>query len=446
LETAIQDTRLNEMRQQADKLLKDANALLIKPELTAEESTKAMAMFEEGKALVGRIDALVQVKQQAQALEGYANQPPRQGDDKPAPAKGFKTLGQFLREIFLVTHKGKPGGSIKFWSDPSEPDNGKHTGENGWSEAKDMLESVGATGGFLVPTEQDTSLLNWSMTGDNMVVESRATKIPMRRRSIRIPALNQGGTTAGQPHWFGGVIVQWTEEAGEKPETEPTFRQIELVAHKLTAYTEASDELLEDSAVSLEALLTQLFRDATLWYRQNAYINGSGAGQPLGVLNAPATITHQINTAGALNVSDFAGMLSKFQGTNPVWFMNRRWMSDLLQVTGPSGNASYVFINNIREGVGNTLLGYPLFFVEQMPAPGSDGSVLLADWSKYLIGDRQAITIDSSKHFKFRNDMTSWRCVSRVDGQPWLNTPLTWSDGTTQTSPFVKLGAIAGGS
>lgn len=444
MDTIIQDTRITEMKGQASKLLSDANALMLKAGITSDDTAKALAMLREAQDIKTNIDNLMQIKEAAKALEGIATQP-RQGDDKPVP-KGFKTLGQFLQEVFLVSHKGKPGNRIKSWADPSEPSNGKHTGEDGWMETKDLLESVGASGGFLVPTEENNTLLNWTMTGDNMVVESRATVIPMRRRAIRIPALNQGGTTAGQPHWFGGVIVQWTEEAGEKPETEPSFRQIELVAHKLTCYTEASDELLDDSAVSLEALLTQLFRDATLWYRQNAYINGSGAGMPLGVLNSPATITHQPHTANALNVSDFAGMLSKFQGTNPVWFMNRQWMSDLLQVNGPSGNASYVFINNIREGVGNTLLGYPLFFVEQMPAPGQDGSVLLADWSKYLIGDRQATTIDSSKHFKFRNDMTSWRCVSRVDGQPWLNTPLTWSDGSTQTSPFVKLGAIAGGS
>jgi HK97 family phage major capsid protein len=442
----IQDTRLAEMKNQASKLLTDASALLSKPEKTAEDSANAVKMVEQAKAIKAELDTLLEIKEAGAAFAKVAIEAKKEGDDKPAPVKGYKTLGQFLQEIWLATHTGKSSPRLKFWTDPSEPDNGKHTGAGGWMESKDLVESIGASGGFLVPTEMDTTLLQWNMTGDNTLVESRATKIPMRRRAILIPALNQGGTTAGRPHWFGGVIVQWTEEAGEKPETEPSFRQIELVAHKLTAYTEASDELLEDSAVSLEAFLTQNFVQATQWYRQDAYINGTGAGQPLGVLNAPVTLTHQPYAANALNLSDFAGMLEKFQGSNPVWFMNRQWMSDLIQVTGPSGNASYVFINNMREGVPGTLFGYPIYFVEQMPSKGSDGSVLLADWSKYLIGDRQAVTVDSSKHFKFRNDMTSWRCVSRVDGQPWLNLPLTWSNGTTQTSPFVKLGAIAGGS
>ena len=29
--------------------------------------------------------------------------------------------------------------------------------------------------------------------------------------------------------------------------------------------------------------------------------------------------------------------------------------------------------------------------------------------------------------------------IHRVDGQPWLNAPLTYQDTTTQVSPFVAL-------
>lgn len=440
----IQDTRLAEMKAEASKLLNDANALLIKPDITAEETTKALAMVEEQKQIKGRIDALILVKESAKGLEGM-NFVPKKDDDKPTPG-GFKTAGEFLREVHSVTFRGKANQRLTTFSDPKEPSSGPHDGKNGWSESKDLVESIGASGGFLVPTEMPNQFLQWTDTGDNMLVESRATVIPMMRRAIQIPALNQGGTTAGQPHWWGGVLAKWTEETGTKQETEPTFRQIELVAHKLVCYTEASDELLEDSAVSLEALLNSMFSGVTKWERQNAFINGSGAGQPLGIINAPATIALNPAAANALSVNDLARMLESFQGTNPVWFFSRRWMAELLQLNGPASHPSYVFMPSARDGFPATLLGYPLFFVEQMPGPGSKGSVGLFDWSKYLIGNRKAITIDTTKIFKFQNDITSWRCVSRVDGQPWLNLPFTWSDGTTQTSPFVILTGTAGGS
>ena len=66
----------------------------------------------------------------------------------------------------------------------------------------------------------------------------------------------------------------------------------------------------------------------------------------------------------------------------------------------------------------------------------------LADFRYYLIGDRQATTIESTPYTdQWKYDLTSWRAVHRVDGQPWLSAPLTYQDGTVQVSPFVILGA-----
>ena len=432
-----------ELKDKAAKLFADAEVILTNETATLEEKENAKQMVKDGAAIREQIDDLMQIKAGAAALQNVVETKDTQqpGGDKPAP-KGFKNVGEFLQEIYRVTHKGAPNLRLKSWHDATEPANGNHTGDNGWMESKDLVESIGASGGYLVPTEAGTSLLQWDDTGENLV-RGRATVIPMRRRAISMPVLDQSTTTAGQPHWWGGVLAKWTEEAGQKTETQPAFKQIQLVAHKLVCYTEASDELLDDSAVSLEALLRASFSGVIQWEEQNAFINGTGAGQPLGVINAGATITVAPVALAALAVADFTNMLEAFQGRNPVWFMSRRWMSELLQLNGPAGNPSYVFIPNAREGAPATLFGSPVYFVEQMPAPGSVGSVLLADWSKYLIGDRQAVTVDSTKVYKFQYDITSWRAVHRVDGQPWLSAPLTWSDGTTQTSPFVILGGVA---
>jgi HK97 family phage major capsid protein len=61
----------------------------------------------------------------------------------------------------------------------------------------------------------------------------------------------------------------------------------------------------------------------------------------------------------------------------------------------------------------------------------------------YLVGDRQQVTIDATNVYRFRYDVTSWRAVHRVDGQPWLSQPVTLADGAHQISPFVILGDVA---
>ena len=49
------------------------------------------------------------------------------------------------------------------------------------------------------------------------------------------------------------------------------------------------------------------------------------------------------------------------------------------------------------------------------------------------------IEIAASEHVNFLKNQMTWRVVERVDGQPWLDKPITLQDGTTQVSPFVVL-------
>ena len=80
------------------------------------------------------------------------------------------------------------------WRDKDEPNVRQDV--QGWAESgqKDLLENVGATGGFLVPIEQRTDLLQ--IPAPELVIRPRATRVPMRRRQIQWPTLDQTNTTA----------------------------------------------------------------------------------------------------------------------------------------------------------------------------------------------------------------------------------------------------------
>jgi len=427
------------LREEQLKLIHDAEEIMGNKAATAEDKEKLDRMFERMAEVNSDLEKYAKLTESKTAVAQYSD---RQGYDPKTPNQAeFKNLGEFLQAVYVASFKGMLHPGLKIHSDPNEPDTGKAL-NNGWLEAKDLVEAIGASGGYLVPNEQSTQLL--AVPGTPNVVRQRATVIPMRSRAIQFPVLDQTGTTSGQPNWFGGMIAQWTEEATEKNESEPSFRQKLLVAYKLAIYTEASDELLGDSIISLEALLSSLFQQTTDWYEEEAFINGTGAGQPLGVVNAAAlnapTLVVAPQAANAVSVTDFANMLEAFMGVDPVWMISRQWMNNIIEIAGPAANPSYVFIDNVRESIPQFLFGYPIVWSEHMPLPGVTGSILLADWSKYLIGDRQATTIDASKHYQFRRDVTAWRSVHRVGGNPWMSAPFTYSDGSTQVSPFVVLG------
>lgn len=460
----VEPTTWQEKLAEADKLFDQAKAILSNKvpdgddtrEATDEERGKVEEFMTDArrlKAEAGQLKAIEQDGAEVKEAMSQIKLPERTPEDEEfnrgqtkarqaVKEQGeFESFGEFLQAVWLAQV-----GDRKIPADPRlqfvKYDDAIIKGQR-----KDLSESVGATGGFLVPIQQETGLL--SIMPELLSVRSRATIIPMRRRSVRIPVLDQTATTSGQPHWFGGMQFTWAEEAASKTQSEPAFREIELVAHKLVGYTRASDELLDDAAVSLEAFLSgpMGFRGGAAWEEEYAFLQGTGAGQPLGVINAGATITEPRNTANTVVFDDLADMVEDFLPTGRgVWMISQSLMSDIIQMSGPTGNASYIWQANARDGIPGMILGMPVIWTEKLPSRGNAGDVVLADWTYYLVGDRQSTTVESTKFDRWQFDQTSWRMVHRVDGQPWLSTPLTYQDGATQVSPFVILGSTATGS
>ncbi|MFA5714393.1 MAG: phage major capsid protein [Candidatus Paceibacterota bacterium] len=427
---------VEEKLKRAETLFGEAKAILTNPERTAEDSAKVEKLMEDAKALkaeaakLQEIDtfskeylAAEEVKQEADKAKGERKDP-----------KQFKDWQEFLKAAFYANHRiptmQKLDPRLQYFKDEKEEGH----------EEKVMVESVGASGGFLVPAEFMATLQ--AVTAELALVRGRASIIRMRRRQIGIPVLDQTTTTAGIPHWFGGMQFYWAEEAELKTITDAKFREVQLVAHKLIGYTTASDELVADSAISLADFLSGPLGMAggIAWMEDYSFIRGTGVGQPLGVINAGATISVARDATNP-TYNDLCNMVENFMPSGRgVWFISQSLFSEMLQLNGPAANPSYIWGNAIA-GVPNTLLGYPVVFTEKCPLRNNPGDVILADWRYYLIGDRQATTVESTQYDLWRYDKTSWRAVHRVDGQPWLSQPLYYEDGTTMISPFVILGA-----
>lgn len=428
----MENITTSELTAQAARLYAEAKTALL--DGSAESMTKAEGMIAEAKALQKRAAMLSDLE--GLATEAKATAPQAKTESKT----GFDSLGDFLNGVYQTKRRGVPDARVtsrrvRF---TDEPTMGM---KSGW-EGKDLVENVGADGGFLVPQQYVEQLFMLSAFGK--YVRERALVIPMRGRQIIIPTLDQTGTSTDRSNLYGGVKLTWTEEATEKTETQPAFRQATLIAHKLAAVTQVSDELLADSFMSIETLLARLFSEATMNEHDWAFIQGTGAGMPLGIANVAsgATIAVPRAVANAISIADVFNMLTNFTGQSPIWLAHQSTMPEILGLAGPAANPSYVWIDNAREGVPMTLFGYPIYFTENCPTLGQRGDLILADWSKYVIGLRQDVTVDASMHYAFVDDVTTWRAVSRIDGRPWLSAPLTLRDGTTEVSPFVVLDGV----
>ncbi len=340
-----------------------------------------------------------------------------------------KTFGAFLLAIRRGDTKFLESAGSRFvdWED---------------TKATDLTTQEGASGGFTVPTQFIGRLLQ--IAADTSIVEQRATRIPMGSKVVEIPTLDITTTpTAGDTAFFGGLNARWTEEAAAITQDEPVFKQVKLEAHELSGYTVASNTLMADNGIGLEAVLLNLFGRAIGWHKDYAFLRGTGAGKPLGVLNANALISVSRSAASAFALEDAANMLARLlPGWTPrttVWAIHPTVLVPLLQMTASSIGGNTVFIDNARDRPRMVLFGIPVETTEKLPALNTLGEVLLLDLQHYLVGDRQQVEIAFSEHVKFLTNQGTWRFVSRSDGQPWIREKVTLSDATSTLSPFVAL-------
>jgi HK97 family phage major capsid protein len=422
-------------------------------ELPAEEppevAEKATVVKAEVKAEPQHIQEKHEMTEKTDRVEeAQAAQPETPNFEAMIQAALTKVLGDMpaMQKAFHAMPEGKDRPEEKSFGDflvAIQRGDTKRVSEV-YGTYKAQSEITGEAGGYLVPAEYSNSIL--SLAAERSVVRPRATVIPASSREFNYPVLDYTNTTAGAPAALGGVAATWTEEAGAKTETEAKFKTIKLIYHELSGYTMASNMLRADAGATLEALLRNLFADAIAWYEDYAFLRGDGAAKPLGIFNSPALLT-PIATGDDFNLDDAGTMLEVFMTRpdsagrqNGVWIMHPQVMSDLVELADTAGG-NVIWIPNARENLPMTLFGKPVLFSEKIPAGAGSGStptrVLLADLSYYLIYSRQQIQIDFSEHYRFINNQGTWRFVSLVDGQPWLQSAPYLADGVTQMSPFV---------
>jgi HK97 family phage major capsid protein len=199
---------------------------------------------------------------------------------------------------------------------------------------------------------------------------------------------------------------------------------VEMIVHELAGYTEITNTLLDDSVINLINYLTRLFRSAWYWYTDKSFIQGTGGKQPLGIINDPSTLSVFRQTADTIEFQDVLNMESRMPAVfdvNAVWFITKQGRASLRGQTVTSSSKELVLqemYGDHTKGYDMTILGKPAYLADgKIPALGSTGDLILGSWTWYYVGFRQDFAMDSSRHYKFRNNRTALRCSGRLDGQ-----------------------------
>lgn len=315
--------------------------------------------------------------------------------------------------------------------------------------ASGLNEGVPSEGGFLVQTEFVTEILK--RTYETGQVASRCRRIPVgaNANGLKINGIDETSRVAGS-RW-GGVRAYWIGEADQKTASKPKFREIELSLKKLIGLCYATDELLQD-ATALESIINQAFAEEFGFMLDDACINGTGAGQPLGVMNAPCLVTvnkeagQVADTVVYENIVNMWARLYAKSMPKAVWFINQDVLPQLFTMglaVGVGGFPVFLPPGGASASPYASLFGRPVIPIEQCQTVGDAGDIILADFNEYILIDKGGIQSASSIHVRFVYDESVFRFVYRVDGQPAWSATLTPYKGSNTLSPFVVLQARA---
>jgi HK97 family phage major capsid protein len=314
-----------------------------------------------------------------------------------------------------------------------------------------LSERVPGSGGLLVPEILRSDLLQLSL--ESAIIRPRCRIIQMDSLRVPYPGIDD---TSHATSVYGGITAFWTEEGAALQQSAPSFDRVILEAKKLTAFTQIPQELIQDSAEGmLEDWLRTAWPAAVSYYEDDAFINGTGVGEPQGFLSAPCAIKVATSSANVITMLDLISAYVRFL---PAALPGAVWLASpdvkkqlmLLALTAQSATSNVQPIappawfvdGNAIAGTPATLFGHEIHFSEKMPSCSSSnttvaGALSLANFSYFLLGDRMQMQLAMSEQYSFQNDLVSWRLIQRCDARAWPVGALTPRNGGATLSPFV---------
>ena len=274
-----------------------------------------------------------------------------------------------------------------------------------------LQEGTDSEGGYLVPDEFEHTLIQ--ALNDTNIIRNHARVITTSNGLHKIPVVTAHGSAS------------WIEEEGAYQESDETFGQVSLDAHKVGTLIKVSEELLQDSAFDLEGYITTEFARRIGDKEEEAFLTGNGTHKPTGILNATGGADVGVTAAAVAAITsdelmDLYYSLRAPYRKNAIWILNDSTVKAVRKLKDLNGQ--YLWQPAIRDGEVNTILGRPYYTSQFMPelAEGNK-TILFGDLSYYWIGDRQGISFKRLNELYAGNGQVGFLASKRLDGRLTLS-------------------------
>ena len=259
-----------------------------------------------------------------------------------------------------------------------------------------LQEGVDADGGYLVPEEYDSRLIE-ALEEENIFRKLGHTITTSGERKINIAATKPAAA--------------WIDEGEELTWGDAKFAQINLDAHKLHVAVKVTEELLYDNAFGLENYIIRQFSKALANAEEDAFLNGTGTGQPLGLLATEGGAEIGVTAASATEITS-----ERPYRKNAKFICNDQTLAAIRKLTDKNGR--YLWQDSVQAGEPGRLLGYEVYTSPYFPViTAGMPAIAFGDYSYYNIGDRGTRSFAELKELFAGNGMVGFVAKERVDGK-----------------------------
>lgn len=277
-----------------------------------------------------------------------------------------------------------------------------------WREkAVDLQEGTAAEGGYLVPEEYTDEILSFARLQSFALQDCRIW--PMSSDVRRVPAESSS------------VTVSWKTEETAAAQTNPVFAEAVLTAMKLTAYTTASNELLQDSSVDIVSYLTEIFAEATGQELDNQVLNGTGSPVS-GILTSAAGYSVVMASGSAHfsmltgdHLADLIAAIPQQAEAGAKFYLHKTILNLAMKLKDTNGQYLFGAMSNAAPG---TFFGYPYVKTPKAPAFADSAAetafIAFGNLRNFALGRRmQTMALDVDPYGKFLENQTRFKLLQR---------------------------------
>jgi HK97 family phage major capsid protein len=438
LNNAAQDIRTRAEAEKRDLTTEEAaelDRILDEADRRSEDITRLERLADQTAALAQPTGRKTKPSQPTEdGAESLAKVPAVPRDYTVTKTGGFSTLGEMAYHIANHCRGGRTDPRLERLAAATTYGN----------------ESSGSDGGYAVPVDFRAAIMQTILGEDSLL--SRCDQVNCSGNTFTQPV---DETTPWQTS--GGIQAYWDGEAVAATQSKPTLGERTIKLNKLRALVPMTDELLEDAS-AMDSYLRRKAPEKIAFKVNDALVNGTGVGMPLGLLASASLVSvakETSQTAATLVGNNIIKMYSRMYGpsrSKAVWLVNQDIEPMLYKLSVPGtdnvGNAVtgwgtlvYMPPGGLSGAPYGTLFGRPVIPTQACQTLGTKGDIILADFSQYLalLKSGPNPKVDVSIHLWFDQDLTAFKFTLRMGGLPWWSTAMAAKNGSTTYSTHVSL-------